>query len=137
MPRNLEDTRAIHPLLNSLEYPATRHPERVTLGTYQRCKFELYAIAAPIIGSIYNLDSPISGDVRHQAAVINTKLVDWFDRLPAELRLESNSDVYKNNLSSTELEVCRLFQLQALVLQVAYDTFKSSCTGLSCDIVAI
>ncbi|CAI7605654.1 unnamed protein product [Penicillium viridicatum] len=124
MPRDMEDTQAVHPLLNSLEYSATTHPARVTLGTYQRYKFELYTIASPIIGSIYNLDSPKSGDVRHQAAVINTKLVDWFERLPAELRLNNNSEVHTNNLSRTELDVYRLFELQALVLQLAYDNVQ-------------
>ncbi|KAJ5405422.1 hypothetical protein N7465_006706 [Penicillium sp. CMV-2018d] len=124
MPRDMEDTQAVHPLLSSLEYSATTHPARVTLGTYQRCKFELYTIASSIIGSIYNLDSPKSGDVRHQAAVINTKLVDWFERLPAELRLKNNSEVHTNNLSSTELDVYRLFELQALVLQLAYDNVQ-------------
>lgn len=124
MPRDMEDTQAVHPLLNSLEYSATTHPARVTLGTYQRYKFELYTIASSIIGSIYNLDSPKSGDVRYQAAVINTKLVDWFERLPAELRLKNNSEVHTNNLSSTELDVYRLFELQALVLQLAYDNVQ-------------
>ncbi|KAJ5429266.1 hypothetical protein N7491_006282, partial [Penicillium cf. griseofulvum] len=116
MPRDMEDAQAVHPLLNSLEYSATTHPARVTLGTYQRCKFELYTIASPIIGSIYNLDSPKLGDVRHQAAVINMKLVDWFERLPAELKLRNNSEVHTNNLSSIELD--------ALVLQLAYDNIQ-------------
>lgn len=120
----MEDTQAVHPLLNSLEYTATNHPSRVTLGTYQRYKFELYTIASSIIGSIYNLDSPKSGDVRHQAAVINTKLVDWFEKLPAELRLKNDSEIHMDNLSSTELEVYRLFELQALVLQLAYDNIQ-------------
>lgn len=124
MPRDMEDTQTVHPILNSLEYSATSHPARVTLGTYQRCKFELYTIASSIIGSVYNLDSPESGDVRHQAAVINTKLVDWFERLPAELKLKNNSELHTNNLSSTELDVCRLFELQALVLQLAYDNIQ-------------
>ncbi|KAJ5196285.1 hypothetical protein N7449_006764 [Penicillium cf. viridicatum] len=124
MPRDMEDTQAVHPLLNSLEYSPTSHPARVTLGTYQRYKFELYTIASSIIGSIYNIDSPKSGDVRHQAAVINTKLVDWFERLPAELKLKNNSEVHTNNLLSTELDVYRLFELQALVLQLAYDNIQ-------------
>ncbi|OQE22042.1 hypothetical protein PENFLA_c013G00906 [Penicillium flavigenum] len=124
MPRDMEDTQAVHPLLNSLEYTATNHPARVTLGTYQRYKFELYTIASSIIGSIYNLASPKSGDVRRQAAVINTKLVDWFERLPAELRLKNNPELHMDNLSSNELEVYRLFELQALVLQLAYDNVQ-------------
>ncbi|KAJ5836746.1 hypothetical protein N7447_002772 [Penicillium robsamsonii] len=124
MPRDMEDTQAVHPFLNSLEYSATTHPARVTLGTYQRYKFELYTIASSIIGSIYNLDSPKSGDVRRQAAVINTKLVDWFERLPAELKLKNNAEVHTNNLSSTELDVYQLFELQALVLQLAYDNIQ-------------
>ena len=124
MPRDMEDTQDVHPLLNSLEYTATNHPARVTLGTYQRYKFELYTIASSIIGSIYNIDSPKSGDVRRQAAVINTKLVDWFERLPEELRLKNNSEMHMDNLSSTELEVYRLFELQALVLQLAYDNVQ-------------
>lgn len=124
MPGDMEDTQAVHPLLNSLEYTATNNPARVTLGTYQRYKFELYTIASSIIGSIYNIDSPKTGDVRCQAAVINTKLVDWFERLPAELRLKSDSEVHMDSLSSTELEVYRLFELQALVLQLAYDNVQ-------------
>lgn len=124
MPRDMEDAQAVHPLLNSLEYSATTHPARVTLGSYQRYKFELYTIASSIIGSIYDLDSPKLGDVRDQAAVINTKLIEWFERLPAELRLKNNSEVHTSNLSSTELEVYRLFELQALVLQLAYDNVQ-------------
>ncbi|KAL3473534.1 fungal-specific transcription factor domain-containing protein [Aspergillus californicus] len=122
MPRDMEDTQAVHPLLDSLEYSPT-YPARVTLGTYQRYKFELYTIASSIIGTIYTPDSPES-DVRYQAAVINTKLVTWFERLPAELRLKNNSEMYTNNLSSSELEVYRLFELQALVLQLAYDNIQ-------------
>ncbi|KAL4960338.1 Zn(II)2Cys6 transcription factor [Aspergillus stella-maris] len=122
MPRDMEDSQVFHPLLNSLEYLATSPPARVTLGSYQRYKFELYTIASSIIGSIYTSDSSKS-DVRHQAAVINTKLVTWFEKLPAELKLKDDSEV-TNNLSSTELEVYRLFALQALVLQLAYDNIQ-------------
>lgn len=124
MPLDMDDTEAVHPSLSSLEYSAANISTRVTLGTYQRYKFELYTITSSIIGSVYSLESPRSRDVRHQAAVINTKLVDWFERLPAELRLETYSEVPMSNLTSDELEVYRLFELQALVLQLAYDNVQ-------------
>jgi hypothetical protein len=56
------------------------------------------------------------------ASKINTKLVEWFDRLPMELKLESYISLDMSVLTEPEVEVCELFHLQALALQLAYDT---------------
>ncbi|KAJ5099089.1 hypothetical protein N7532_006090 [Penicillium argentinense] len=124
MPRDMDDILAAHPLLNMIESPASNSSARVTLGSYQRHKFDLYSIATAVIGNIHNVNVSGSEAAMNQAAEINTKLVDWFDRLPEELRLEHNADLAMGSLTSAEVEICQLFQLQALALQLAYDNIQ-------------
>lgn len=45
-------------------------------------------------------------------------------QLPPELGLERNVNLDTSKLSTSELKVCQLFQLQALVLQLAYDNIQ-------------
>ncbi|PYH87250.1 hypothetical protein BO82DRAFT_5958 [Aspergillus uvarum CBS 121591] len=125
MPRDLDDLMTVHPVFGSnshRESNALRPP--ATLGAYQRHKFELYSIAGPIIGDIYDLNEWKWEAVIDQAVGINTKLVTWFDTLPLELRLESHLDLDTSQLTRHEAEVCRVFELQALVLQLAYDNIQ-------------
>ncbi|KAF7885073.1 hypothetical protein EAF00_010891 [Botryotinia globosa] len=103
MPGNLDDASSVHPLLDSLELPDADSSTQVTLNSYHRLKFAFMA---------------------QQAISINTNLVRWFDRLPPELKLESNTNLDVSNFSASEVKVCRLFQLQALVLQLAYDNIQ-------------
>ncbi|GAA92808.1 hypothetical protein AKAW_10921 [Aspergillus luchuensis IFO 4308] len=84
----------------------------------------LYSIAGPIISDIYDLNASNLEAVMMQAAEINTKLVEWFDGLPVELRIERHARLDTSHLTSAETEVCQLFQLQALVLQLAYDNIQ-------------
>lgn len=120
----MDDILTVHPLLNSLESTESHSTARVTLGSYQRHKFTLYSIANPVIGNIHNVHVSSSQTAMNQAAEINTKLVHWFDRLPVELKLEHNVDLDMGSLTSAEAEICQLFQLQALVLQLAYDNIQ-------------
>jgi hypothetical protein len=90
----------------------------------QRHKYELYTIAGPIIGIIYDLNKSNWETVVELASKINTKLVEWFDRLPMELKLESHIGLDMSALTEPEVEVCELFHLQALVLQLAYDNIQ-------------
>ncbi|KAJ5980043.1 hypothetical protein N7481_007341 [Penicillium waksmanii] len=124
MPRDMDDISNVHPLLNSIESPASHSPAPVTLGSYQRHKFDLYSIATPVIGNIHNVHVSSSEVAMNQAAEINSKLVEWFDQLPVELRLEHNVDLDLGSLTSAEADVCQLFQLQALALQLAYDNIQ-------------
>ncbi|KAF7960070.1 hypothetical protein EAE96_001669 [Botrytis aclada] len=124
MPGNLDDTHNVHPLLNSLELVDADSPTHVTLNSYHRFKFALYNIASPIIGEIYNLKNSNPSNMAQQAISINTNLVRWFDQLPPELKLDSNTNLDVSNLSAPEVKVCKLFQLQALVLQLAYDNIQ-------------
>ncbi|KAJ5326834.1 uncharacterized protein N7506_009936 [Penicillium brevicompactum] len=120
MPRDMDDILTVHPLLNHASYSSTP----VTLGSYQRHKFNLYSIATHVIRNIHNVHASSSETAMNQAAETNAKLVDWFDRLPVELRLENNVDLDMASLTSAEAEVCQLFQLQALALQLAYDNIQ-------------
>lgn len=120
MPRDMDDILTVHPLLNH----AGHSPTPVTLGSYQRYKFNLYTIANLVIRNIHNVHVSSSETAMNQAAETNAKLVDWFDRLPVELRLEHNVDLDMGSLTSAEAEVCQLFQLQALALQLAYDNIQ-------------
>ncbi|KAL3255833.1 hypothetical protein ABHI18_008014 [Aspergillus niger] len=125
MPRDLDDLMTVHPVF-SLNHHRESNADRppATLGAYQRHKFELYSIAAPIIGDIYDLNEGKWEAVINQAVEINTKLVAWFDTLPLELRLEHHLDLDASHLTRQEAEVCRVFELQALVLQLAYDNIQ-------------
>ncbi|KAF7898999.1 uncharacterized protein EAF01_008212 [Botrytis porri] len=124
MPGNLDDASSVHPLLNSLELLDADSSTQVTLNSYHRFKFALYAIATPIIGDIYNLKNSNPSNMAQQAVSINANLVRLFDQLPPELKLNSNTDFDVSNLSASEVRICRLFQLQALVLQLAYDNIQ-------------
>ncbi|ODM17671.1 hypothetical protein SI65_06459 [Aspergillus cristatus] len=124
MPQDMNDTLIVHPLLNSMEFTNKQPRSRVTLGTYQRAKFELYCIAAPIMGKVYSFEATVPTSVMEQAAEINTQLVEWFSQLPPELRLDRNVNLDTSKLSTSEVKVCQLFQLQALVLQLAYDNIQ-------------
>ncbi|THV53860.1 hypothetical protein BGAL_0040g00210 [Botrytis galanthina] len=124
MPGNLDDASNVHPLLKSLELIDANSPTQVTLNSYHRFKFALYNIASPIIGDIYNLKNSNPSNMAQQAISINTNLVRWFDQLPSELKLDSNTDLDVSNLSASEVKVIRLFQLQALALQLAYDNIQ-------------
>lgn len=120
----MDDCLTVHPILSSTLEPAAHSPGLATLGAYQRHKFELYTIAGPIIGIIYDLNKSNWETVVDLASKINTKLVEWFDRLPMELKLESHVDLDMSDLTEPEVEVCQLFHLQALVLQLAYDNIQ-------------
>ncbi|RAL03006.1 Zn(II)2Cys6 transcription factor [Aspergillus ibericus CBS 121593] len=124
MPGNMDDSLASHPLLNSFESLDGQVPTKVTLMTYHRHKFQLYSIASPIIGHIYRLRSCNPQAVTHEAAEINTRLAKWFDKLPQELRLEHMADLDTSHLNKNDVETCKLFQLQALALQLAYDNIQ-------------
>ena len=124
MPRDMDDTLTVHPLMSSIADPSAHSHVASTLGTYQRHKFRLYSIAGPIIDNVYDLNASNWEAVMSQAAEINTKLVEWFDRLPVELRIERHVGLDKSDLTDAEAEVCQLFQLQALVLQLAYDNIQ-------------
>ncbi|ATZ46842.1 hypothetical protein BCIN_02g01900 [Botrytis cinerea B05.10] len=124
MPGKMDDVSKVHPLLNSLEHVDANSPTQVTLNSYHRFKFALYTIASPIIGGIYNLKKSNPSNMVQQAILINTNLVRWFDQLPPELKLDSNTDLDVTNLPASEVKICRLFQLQALALQLAYDNIQ-------------
>ncbi|KAI9042360.1 fungal specific transcription factor domain-containing protein [Aspergillus affinis] len=124
MPRDMNDCLAVHPLLSSTVERTAHSPGPATLGAYQRHKFELYTTASSIIGIIYDLNQSNWENAVDLASKINTKLVEWFDRLPIELKLESHVDLDMSDLTEPEVEVCQLYHLQALVLQLAYDNIQ-------------
>lgn len=124
MPKNMDDTSATHPFFKSMENCDGHATMQVSLFSYRRHKFDLYTIASPIIGDIYNFKTLTASTVAQQAVKINTDLVKWFDGLPPELRLDSDENFNTTGLSSAEIKTCQLFQLQALALQLAYDNIQ-------------
>ncbi|KAJ6114112.1 hypothetical protein N7512_007557 [Penicillium capsulatum] len=120
----MNDCLAVHPLLSSTGERTADSPGPATLGAYQRHKFELYTIAGSIIDIIYDLNQSNWENVVDLASKISTKLVEWFDRLPMELKLESHVNLDMSDLTEPEVEVCQLYHLQALVLQLAYDNIQ-------------
>jgi hypothetical protein len=120
----MNDCLEVHPLLSSTGERTADSPGPATLCAYQRHKFELYTISGSIIDIIYDLNRSNWEIVVDLASKINTKLVEWFDRLPMELKLESHVDLDMSELTEPEVEVCQLYHLQALVLQLAYDNIQ-------------
>ncbi|KAG8355475.1 hypothetical protein FVEN_g6729 [Fusarium venenatum] len=127
MVRNLEDTAARHPSFNSTEsvgesiYP-------VTIFSYQRYKFVLYTIAARVMRDIYFENSSTSlTSVLHTIRSICRDLESWFQSLPPELKHPSDNDsefVMQQDQDPLTSNTVRIFRLQAMALQLAYDNIQ-------------
>ncbi|KAH7009536.1 fungal-specific transcription factor domain-containing protein [Ilyonectria destructans] len=127
MVRNLEDIAARHPAFNSTENVGeSSYP--VTIFSYQRYKFTLYTIAARVMRDIYFGNSSTSlTSVSHTIRSICQDLESWFQSLPPELRHPSDSDsefVMEQDQEPLRDNIVRIFRLQAMTLQLAYDNIQ-------------
>jgi hypothetical protein len=120
MVQNMHDTAAIHPSFTSVELAPDGSMQNVTIFSYQRLKFELYQIAAPILENIRLHQESTRAKLSDKVIGVHGRLLAWFSRLPPELRLDQLQTTTLNDKSSVE----SIFGLQALALQLAYDNIQ-------------
>ncbi|KAK5036946.1 hypothetical protein LTR13_005326 [Exophiala sideris] len=121
MQKDIDDTCITCPGFESMELRESETPEPVTILSYHRYKVRLYQIAEPITRSVYIPKRVGIHDVVKQVQQIHQRLVDWYEGLPPELKLESLA------LVEVDLEgaaTFNIFRLQALALQLSYDNMQ-------------
>jgi hypothetical protein len=121
MPQNIDDTSDTCPGFNSEEEFESGQRNRVTTLTYQRLKFKLYRIAAPITRELYFRQDLTMHERVRQVQEINNSLRRWESTIPAELRPGSFS---AHDADHRVDSVTRIFRLQALSLQLSYDNIQ-------------
>lgn len=94
--------------------------EPVTTFSYMKFKFKFYQISSPIIGDLYFHRSSSVSALAAKVSRIHNDLVNWFDSLPPELKL----DTLFRDPNAPVTPKTRPFMLQALALQVAYDNVQ-------------
>jgi hypothetical protein len=94
--------------------------EPVTTFTYVKFKIKLYQIASPIVTDVYIHKNTDLNSLATKVIKIDVQLRKWFTSLPPELKLEQ---VSKQGIKEPTQDF-RLFMLQALALQLAYDNVQ-------------
>jgi hypothetical protein len=94
--------------------------EPVTTFTYVTFKIKLYQIASPIVADIYFHRGADLDSLATKVMSIDKQLRNWFASLPPELKLEELCHKGMKDLPKN----ARLFMLQALALQLAYDNVQ-------------
>ncbi|KIX04251.1 uncharacterized protein Z518_07805 [Rhinocladiella mackenziei CBS 650.93] len=120
IPENIGDTTTQHPNFRSTAAMPDGTIEPVTTFSYMKYKFKLYQISSPIIGDLYFHRSPSVSALAAKVSRINDELVNWFNVLPPELKLE---ELCRNPVEPATPST-RPFMLQALALQIAYDNVQ-------------
>lgn len=118
LPSNIDDADSC-PGFGSSELLEDGSYQTVTTLTYQRLKFKLYRIAAPITRDIYFHRAQPLQDVIKRVKEINQQLVEWERTVPPELRPGS----FPAQIDDPN-PTLRIFRLQALVLQLSYDNMQ-------------
>jgi hypothetical protein len=121
MVRNIDDSSARCPGFESLERLDDGSYEPVTILSYQRFKFKLYQMASRIIRNVYFNRRATLRDVVEKVKSINSRLLEWEQSIPDELRLSSYSSETPD--SRTE-PILKIFRRQALALQLSYDNMQ-------------
>lgn len=121
LPGNIADTSLTCPGFESQEIYGGTTVGPVTVFSYHRFKFQLYRLASAITKNIYLRSGVTLKDVVREVKSINQKLLEWEKCIPPELRPESlkslpSEEQYRGTL--------KIFQLQALVLQLSYDNVQ-------------
>ncbi|OAL31205.1 hypothetical protein AYO22_01238 [Fonsecaea multimorphosa] len=120
LPQNIDDTSDRCPGFTSFENFEGEIPQEVTTLSYQRYKFRLYRIAEPIMGEIYFHDGRPVQDLIKKVQDINKQLLEWEKSVPPELNPKSFTSLSKGAPDP----LTRVFQLQALALQLSYDNIQ-------------
>lgn len=93
----------------------------VTIMSYQRYKFRLYRIASSITRNIYQRSGATLSEVVSAIKAVNGRLRQWERSIPRELRLKHLKTLVGDQHTQKTI---RIFQLQALVLQLSYDNIQ-------------
>lgn len=120
MPQNLGDTTIQHPQFHTVTTMPDGITEPVTTFTYVKFKIKLYQIASPIVTDFYFHKNTDLNCLATKVIRIDKQLRKWFESLPPELKLEQ---VSRPGIKEPPQE-SRLFMLQALALQLAYDNVQ-------------
>lgn len=120
-PGNIDDTSLTCPGFDSIETYDGESFGPVTIASYQRYKFRLYRIASSITRNIYLRNGATLSQVVDEIKEINQRLLQWEKCVPRELRLKY---LTSNNTDKTLQRTTKIFQLQALVLQLSYDNIQ-------------
>lgn len=123
LPENIDDTSDGCPGFTSREQDADGSSRAVTTLSYQRFKFRLYRIAEPIMGEIYFHNGQPVHTLVNRVQQINQKLLEWEASVPPQLRPKSFVSNSHHTDKSTD-PVTKIFQLQALALQLSYDNIQ-------------
>jgi hypothetical protein len=119
---DLDDASARCPGFESTEYQeGTTMTGAVTILSYQRYKFRLYKIATPIAKTIYFHKGATVSQMVDEVREIHLRLVELDRSIPPELRLGSHRN---GRLDPSSDPVVKIFQLQALALQLSYDNIQ-------------
>ncbi|OJJ50376.1 hypothetical protein ASPZODRAFT_90464 [Penicilliopsis zonata CBS 506.65] len=119
LPENRGDTTLVHPAFRTVL--ADSSP--VTTFTYVKCKIQLYRIASPIVADIYFHKNADRASLAAKVGRIDQQLRRWFAHLPPELKLKDLHEKASSSSSNFQ-DSSRLFMLQALALQLAYDNVQ-------------
>ncbi|EXJ85040.1 hypothetical protein A1O3_05715 [Capronia epimyces CBS 606.96] len=120
IPENMGDSTVQHPRFRSTAKMPDGKVEAVTTFSYVKYKVKLYHISSPIISDLYFHRSANVSELASKISRINEELVNWFNSLPPELKLE---DLFRNSNEPVTSNT-RPFMLQALALQIAYDNVQ-------------
>ncbi|KIW17992.1 hypothetical protein PV08_02278 [Exophiala spinifera] len=123
LPENIDDTLDSCPGFNSCEQTADGSSCAVTTLSYQRFKFRLYRIAEPIMGEIYFHNGQPVHTLVKRVQQINQQLLEWEASVPPELRPKLLVSSGHQTDKRTN-PVTKIFQLQALALQLSYDNIQ-------------
>jgi hypothetical protein len=121
LPANIEDMSLTCPGFESPETYEGVTVGPVTIFSYQRFKFRLYRIASAITKNIYLRSGVTLKDIVREIKCINQRLLRWEKCIPPELRPESLKSLPTNERFRGTMKI---FQLQALVLQLSYDNVQ-------------
>jgi hypothetical protein len=120
-PSNIDDTSLTCPGFDSIETYDGDSFGQVTIASYQRYKFRLYRIASSITRNVYLRSGATLTQVVGEIKAINQRLLQWEKCVPRELRLKY---LKFESPDATLQRTVKIFQLQALALQLSYDNIQ-------------
>lgn len=118
-PGDLDDGLARCPGFESTEVREDGLSHPVTIYSYMRLRGALYRIAAPICRDMYARKDRAKSDLVSQVDGVHKQLLEWERTIPPELRLTSFP-----RYSQSSSKVSKIFQVQALALQISYDNIQ-------------
>ena len=119
LPDNIDDGSATCPGYNSVDCMNGKHFGQTTVFSYQRFKFTLYKLAFSIINTVYSHRKTTLEDTINRIKRLDERLKLWEAEIPPELLLKKIAGT-----GAALDDTTRLFQRQALVLQISYDNFR-------------